>query len=142
MDKYTKIQTQCKNIASSLISIETNRELDHFVGYTDGIMQVLQYKYYQMSNAIYFELEGKRTGSNYSRYNAPLTLYYVSQEIGFYDWFIRKDVYKLTNHCKIINHALLNILQKYILQKKEILENHYLKDLTKIMLQYADEYEW
>lgn len=98
---HLKINKICSNIVSKNKKIEETREFDEFVGYTEGIQEVLQSKRYMTINAIYYEREAKQGIFNCGFMHRGLMLYYIKHELDFFIWYKYKQNTKCSNCSKL-----------------------------------------
>jgi len=88
----TQWKNECGNLVSILIQQEQMAKEDPFVGYTDGINEVLQKKSYVYNNAVEYEKSRRQGISNSGHLKCSLILHYLKQEPDFSDWYVDRGI--------------------------------------------------
>lgn len=75
------------NVKQIVKEYENKENYDEMVGWTNGLNEINQLKYYVSNNAIYYEKHAKKGIKKHGHMKASLMLYYVKQEDDFNNWW-------------------------------------------------------
>lgn len=86
-----EVRTTCGSTVTKLKLDEETREIDPYVGYTEGIQEVLQGRGYIISNSKLRENSCRKGIYNHGHFGSIYMLYYLRQETDFYSWYRFQD---------------------------------------------------